>query len=54
MGYTDMSIHFFGPPDLLLAAILISLNLAAYLCLLPAQAQEHMDMFRLYKAKKDA
>ena len=54
MGYVDMSLHFFGPSDLLLAAILIALNLIAFLTLLPAQAEEHLDMFRLYKAKKDA
>ncbi len=54
MGYTDMSLHFFGPSDLLLAAILVTLNSISFLALLPAQAEEHMDMFRLYKAKKDA
>lgn len=54
MGYVDMRLCFFALPDLLLAVILIALNLAAFLALLPIQAQEHMDMFRLYKSKKDA
>ena len=50
-GYLGMSVHFFGPSDILLAAILVLLNLASFLALLPAQASEHMDMFRLYKKK---
>lgn len=47
----NMSLHFMGPSDLLLAAILCTLNAAVFLCLLRAQNEEHMDMFRLYKAK---
>lgn len=53
LGYFGMTLHFFGPSDLLLAAILILLQVAAFLALLPLQARVHMDMFRLYKAKKD-
>ena len=49
--FYDMSIHFFGPSDLILGMILSGITTAAYLLLLPAQREEHMDMFRLYKAK---
>ncbi len=52
LGYTDMQLHFFGPGDLLLGGILIALNVLSFLLLLPAQAEEHLDMFRLYKAKQ--
>ena len=51
MGYTDISLHFFFMPDLLLAAIAVLFGLVPYLALLPAQASEHMDLFRLYKAR---
>jgi hypothetical protein len=47
----DITVHFFGPSDLILAVILTAINLIPFLLLLPAQKQEHMDMFRLYKAK---
>lgn len=53
MSY-EMKLYFIGPSDLLLAGIFVALNLISFLALLPAQAREHMDMFRLYKAKKDA
>ena len=47
----DASLYFIGPSDLLLAAIFVTLNIASFLVLLKAQNEEHMDMFRLYKAK---
>ena len=53
MGYRDMSVHFFGPSDLVLCAILLLCNIALFLATLRAQAEEHMDMYRLYKAKQD-
>lgn len=49
--FYDMSLHHMGPPDFVLAAVAVLLNLAAFLLLMPAQNEEHMDMFRLYKAK---
>ena len=51
LGY-DMTAGFIGIPDLLLTALLTLLAIAAWLCLLPAQNREHMDLYRLYKAKK--
>ena len=51
MGYADISLHFFFMPDLLLAAIAVLFGLVPYLALLPTQAKEHMDLFRLYKAR---
>ena len=51
LGYTSMSVHFFGISDLVLAAILVLLNLVFFIALLPAQSAEHLDMYRLYKAK---
>ena len=52
LGYRGMTLHFFGPSDLLLTAILILLSLASHFLLLSAQSEEHMDLYRLYKAKK--
>ena len=52
LGY-DMKPFFIGPSDLLLAGIFVILNLASFLALLPAQARERMDMYRLYKSKKE-
>lgn len=52
LGYRSMSLHFFGPADLLLACLCVALSLGAHFALLPAQSREHMDLFRLYKAKK--
>ena len=51
MGYTDISLHFFFAPDLLVAVLAVAVSLASYLALLRAQAAEHLDLFRLYKAK---
>ncbi len=53
LGYRDMSVHFFGPADLLLCAILLACNFGLFFATLRAQAEEHMDMYRLYKAKRD-
>ena len=47
----EMSLHFIGPSDLILAILALLLNLGAFLLLLRAQGEEHMDLFRLYKAK---
>ena len=52
LGYLGMSLHFFGLPDVILAALLMTLSLAAHFLTLPMQAKEHLDLFRLYKAKK--
>lgn len=49
--WMDMTVCYFGPPDLLLSGILVLLSLASYLLTLKAQAREHLDMFRLYKGK---
>ncbi len=49
--FYDMSLGVIGIPDLLLAALLCLLSLSLYLFTLRAQAEEHMDLFRLYKAK---
>ncbi len=52
LGYLGMTLHFFGPSDLILVVILILLSLTSHLLLLSAQSEEHMDLYRLYKAKK--
>jgi uncharacterized membrane protein len=52
LGYRGMSLHFFGLSDLILAAVLMALCLIAHFALLPTQTREHMDLFRLYKSKK--
>ena len=51
MGYVGISLHFYFGSDLLYAGILVGISVLSYLALLPAQADEHMDLFRLYKAK---
>ena len=51
MGYVGISLHFYFGSDLLYAILLVGINVISYLALLPAQAEEHMDLFRLYKAK---
>ena len=38
-------------PGWLITALLVTVNVVSFLCLLSAQSREHMDMFRLYKAK---
>ena len=53
MLYYDIKVYFIGPTDLLLTGIAVVLTVAAFLALLPTQSAEHLDMFRLYKAKKD-
>ena len=50
LGYV-MKVYYVGPPAWAIALLLIAINVATFLCLLGAQAREHMDMFRLYKAK---
>ena len=37
-----------------LTITLTAINLAAYLLLLPAQKEQHLDMYRLYKAKQNS
>ncbi len=51
--FYEIDVLFIGPADLLTAAIAVVLCIGAFLALLPAQACEHMDLYRLYKAKKD-
>ena len=53
LGY-DVKVFFIGASDLLLAVIFILLSTAAFLALLPMQAREEMDMYRLANRKKDA
>ena len=43
---------YIGPTDWSGTAIAVGVQLLLWLALLPAQAHEHMDMYRLYKAKK--
>ena len=50
----DMKLHFIGVNDLILAIVLVVLNTVFFLALLHAQEIEHLDLFRLYKSKKDA
>ncbi len=47
----DMSIHFIGPSDLLLAVLLSALNIGAFLLTLREQDRGHLDLYRLYKSK---
>ena len=47
----EMSLHFIGPSDLILAILAALVNLASFFLLLKAQNEERMDLFRLYKAK---
>ncbi len=47
----DMSLHFIGLSDLLLAAILAALNIASFLLTLKDQDRGHLDLYRLYKSK---
>ena len=53
MLYYDIKVYFIGPADLLLTGIAVLLTVASFLALLPSQSAQHLDMFRLYKAKKD-
>ena len=48
----EMEVAFIGVNDLILASVGVVLCLALFFSLLPAQAREHMDLYRLYKAKK--
>lgn len=52
--FYDVEVLFIGPAELLTVAICVVLCVASFLTLLPAQSRLHMDMYRLYKAKKDA
>ena len=49
----QMRLCAFGPQDWIPACSITLICTGAYLALLSAQSREHMDMFRLYKAKKD-
>lgn len=49
--YDSMKLFFMSPPDLAVAAVAVLCNLLSFFLLLSAQNEEHMDMFRLYKAK---
>ena len=48
-----MRVHYFGPPDILLAVLCSAANIAAFLCLRKAQEQQQMDMYQLYKEKNN-
>jgi len=45
-------LHFIGIGDLLFTGILLAISILLWLLLLPAQNEERMDLYRLYKAKK--
>ena len=49
----EIEVLFIGPSEYLTVAIGVVLCVGAFLALLPAQSRLHMDMYRLYKAKKD-
>lgn len=51
--FYEIEVLYIGPADLLTAAIAVLLCVGSFLALLPAQSREHMDLYRLYKAKKD-
>ena len=51
--YYEIEILFIGPADLVTAAVFAVLCVGTFLALLPEQSRLHMDMYRLYKAKKD-
>lgn len=46
-----IALFFYGPSDLILVGVLVAVNVLGFLILLPTQANEHLDLFRLYKAK---
>ncbi len=50
----EIEVLFIGPSELVTVAIGLVLCVGSFLALLPAQSRLHMDMYRLYKAKKDA
>ena len=49
----DIKLFYIGPPAWVLVVLLLLLGILPFLLLLPAQASEHLDMFRLYKAKSE-
>ena len=52
LGYRGMTLHFFGPADLILAVIFVTVSLGAHFALLQTELRDHTSMFRLYKAKE--
>ena len=48
----DITVHYFGPPAWIVVILLSVAQLALFLATLRAQADLHLDMFRLYKARK--
>ena len=46
----EMKVHAAPVADWVLALILVSLNVILYIATLPLQAEEHMDLFRIYRA----
>ena len=49
----EIDVLFIGPAELLTVGIAVLLCVGSFLALLPAQSRLHMDMYRLYKAKKN-
>ena len=49
----EMSLHTLGPSDLVIGGVTVAIGIALALLTLPMQSSEHMDLYRLYKAKKD-
>lgn len=48
----DISAHYFGPTAWIVVCVLCVLQFGLFVGTKRLQAEEHMDMFRLYKAKK--
>lgn len=48
----DITVHYFGPPAWIIAILLSVAQFVLFVATLRAQASEHLDMFRLYKARK--
>ena len=49
----DLHVYYdLGISDWLLVSILVCIPIVLWLILLPSQSEEHMDMYRLYKSKK--
>lgn len=48
----DITVHYFGPPAWIVVILLSVAQFVLFVATLRAQALEHLDMFRLYKARK--
>lgn len=48
----NITVHYFGPPAWIVVILLSLSQFALFVATLRAQSEEHLDMFRLYKARK--